>query len=271
MTHSSHYERIRVERSNGIERITLANPKRRNALGPQMTNELLLAHEAACAAEDVRVIVITGEGKVFCAGGDFAQMNVPNAPGESLRPPTESAPPIKGDYADLLLALLHSEKPVIARVNGHALGTGLGLVAACTFSVALMDAQFGTPEIHAGLFPIMVMGLLARLMSRQRLLEMMLLGEKIDAAEAARIGLVGHAVEPGELDETIRSIASQLMTKSPLAIRLGLRAFAAQEDVELARALPMLRKHFAESLNTNDAREGLTAFLEKRSPHWTGK
>ena len=133
------------------------------------------------------------------------------------------------------------------------------------------DEQFGTPEIHAGLFPMMVMGLLARVMPRQRLLEMMLLGEKIDAAEAARIGLVGHAVEPGELDETIRSIVSQLIAKSPLAVRLGLRAFAAQEDVELARALPMLRKQFAESLNTDDAREGLMAFLEKRSPHWTGK
>ncbi len=270
MTHSR-YDRIRVERSHGIERITLANPKRRNALGPQMTNELLHAHEAAIAAEDVRVIVITGEGKVFCAGGDFAQMNVPNAPGESLRPPAVSALPVKGDYADLLLALLRSEKPVIARVNGHALGTGLGLVAACTFSVALMDAQFGTPEIHAGLFPMMVMALLARIVTRQRLMEMMLLGEKIDATEAARIGLVGHAVEPGELDETIRSIASQLISKSPLAVRLGLRAFAQQEDVELAKSLPMLRKQFADSLNTDDAREGLLAFLEKRAPNWTGK
>ncbi len=269
MTQYRQYDRIRAVREDGRERITLANPKRRNALGPQMTNELLHALEDAQAADDVRVIIITGEGKVFCAGGDFAQMNT--LAGESVRPPpVGGALPVKGDYADLLLALLRCEKPVIARVNGHALGSGLGLVAACTFSVALMDAQFGTPEINAGLFPMMVMALLARVIPRRRLMEMMVLGEKIDASEAARIGLVGQTVEPGELDETVRSIEAHIITKSPLAVRLGLRAFARQEDMELERALPMLRERFAESLDTDDAREGLLAFLEKRVPSWTG-
>jgi enoyl-CoA hydratase/carnithine racemase len=271
MTHSPrHYDRIRVERDGGRERITLANPKRRNALGPQMTNELLYALEDALAADDVRVIVITGEGKVFCAGGDFAQMST--LAGESVRPPpVGGALPVKGDYADLLMALLRSDKPVVARVNGHALGSGVGLVAACTFSVALIDAQFGTPEINAGLFPMMVMALLARVVPRRRLMEMMILGEKMDASEAARIGLVGQIVEPGELDETVRSIESQILHKSPLAVRLGLRAFAAQEDKDLVEAMPMLRQRFAECLNTDDAREGLLAFLEKRAPTWRGK
>lgn len=263
------YQRIHVTRQGHRERITLAYPKRRNAIGPQMTNELLYALEDAVADDEVRVIVLTGEGNVFSAGGDFAQMPLA---GDSVRPPPlgEVLPP-KGDYADLLLALVRCEKPVIARVNGHALGGGLGLVAACTFSVALKNAQLGTPEVNAGLFPMMVMSLLARCIPRRRLLEMMVLGEKIDAREAADFGLVGQCVEPGELDETIRSIEHAILKKSPLAIRLGLRAFAAQDDVELSRALPMMRERFSEILSTDDAREGLVAFLEKREPVWQGR
>lgn len=257
------YERIRVERIHAREKITLSYPERRNVLGPRMTNELLYALEDAFADDEVRVIVITGEGKTFSAGGDFAQMGAP-AP-ESTRLPH------KGDYADLLRTVMHADKPIIARVNGHALGSGLGLVAACTFSVALMDAQFGTPEINAGLFPMMVMAMLSRVTPRRRLLEMMILGEKIDATEAARIGLIGQAVEPGELDETIRAIETQILHKSPLIVRMGLRAFAQQDDMGFDEALTMLRQRWQEVLATDDAREGQEAFLQKRTPSWQGK
>lgn len=265
------YERIRVERIGPREQIILANAKRRNALSPQMVSEVLYALEDARRDNDVRVVVITGEGKTFSAGGDLSYMN---PQGESVRPPPYGpgdALPLKGDYADLLITLLHYDKPTIARVNGHALGTGLGLMAACTFSVALTDAQLGTPEINAGLFPMMVMALLARIVPRRRFYEMMLLGEKIDAKEAERIGLIGHAVEPGELDETIREIELQLVHKSPLIVRLGLRAAAEQEDMALGKALPMLRSRLQEVLNTEDAREGLMAFLDKREPRWVGR
>src|SRR5439155_15210359 len=128
-----------VERQGAREKITLGYPKRRNAISPQMTNELLHALQNARTDDAVRIIVITGEGNVFSAGGDFMQM--PMA-GESRRP-ADPALSNKGDYADLLLALLRCDKPTIARVNGHALGSGLGIVAACTFSVALENAQFG--------------------------------------------------------------------------------------------------------------------------------
>src|SRR5215813_4221954 len=133
-----------------------------------------------------------------------------NPASQSLPPVEADRLPHKGDYGDLLMTLLQYEKPTIARVNGHALGSGLGLVAACTFSVALVDAQLGTPEINAGLFPMMVMALLARVVPRRRFYEIMLLGEKIDAKEAEHIGLIGRAVEPGELDETIRELEAQL-------------------------------------------------------------
>lgn len=264
------YQRIRVERVGSRALITLAYAKRRNALSPQMTNELLYAIEDARVDEAVRVIVITGEGKTFSAGGDLSYMT---STGESVRPPPVGEPDLamRGDYADLLLTLLRCDKPTIARVNGHALGSGLGLVAACTFSVALMDAQFGTPEINAGLFPMMIMALLARVMPRKRLLEMMLLGEKVDATEAEAMGILTRVVEPGDLDETIREIETQLVQKSPLIVKLGLRAFAAQEDLEFEQALKMLRERFSGVLETEDAHEGLAAFLEKRAPVWRGR
>jgi enoyl-CoA hydratase/carnithine racemase len=253
------YEKIRVARDGGVLTITLYNPDRRNAIGPQMTNELLYALGDAMGADDVRVVVVTGEGKAFCAGGDF----VPMGDGKMLDP--------RGDYADLLLALTRAEKPVVARVNGPAMGGGLGIVAASTFAIAASDAKLGTPEVDVGLFPMMIMAMLARLVPRRRLLQMMLLGEKFDASEALRIGLLNEVVAPEELDAAVRRTVDALQTKSPLTLRLGLRAFAEQDDMELASALPMLRGKLGEVLATDDAREGLGAFLQKRKPNWTGK
>jgi enoyl-CoA hydratase/carnithine racemase len=256
------YAKIKVTRAEGIETITLAYPERRNAIGPRMSNELLWALEDAREAADVRCIVLAGEGSVFCAGGDFAEMAAGPAP-STLAP--------RGDYADLLLALVNSDKPVVARVHGHAMGGGLGLVAASTFAVASTEARLGTPEIEVGLFPMMIMAVLSRHVPRRRLLEMMLFGEKIDADEAARLGLVNRAVSPELLDVEVQRIASLVAGKSPSTVRLGLRAFAAQDDLDLEAALPLLRERLAECLATEDAREGLMAFLEKRPPKWTGK
>jgi len=256
------YGRIKVSRDGSVETLTLSNPEKRNAIGPRMTNELLWALEDARGASEVRTIVLTGEGKAFCAGGDFAEMT--SGLGESPLPH-------KGDYADLLLALAKTDKPVVARVNGHAMGGGLGLVAASTFAVATTEARLGTPEIDVGLFPMMIMAILARHVPRRRLLEMMLMGEKLDAAEAARLGLVSRAVPAAELDAEVKKITDAVASKSPITVALGLRAFAAQEDLELERALPLLRDRLAECLATDDAREGLMAFLQKRQPRWTGK
>jgi enoyl-CoA hydratase/carnithine racemase len=253
------YERIVVTRAGSVETIALNNPPRRNAIGPQMTNELLWALEDARAAGDVRAIVLTGEGKAFCAGGDFAGANV----GDGLPP--------KGDFADLLASLCGSDKPVVARVNGDAMGGGLGIVAACTFAVASSQARFGTPEIDVGLFPMMIMAVLARHAPRRRLLEMMLLGQRFDAAEATRLGFVNRAVDPEALDAEVKAITDAIAAKSASTVRLGLRAFAAQDDLPLEQALPMLRERLAECLTTDDAREGLMAFLEKRAPRWTGQ
>ncbi len=253
------YERIKIARDGGVETIALSYAARRNAIGPRMASELLWALEDARADDDVRAIVLTGEGETFCAGGDFDEI----ASGV-----TDWKLPRKGDVTDLWLALFHSDKPVIARVNGHALGGGLGLAAASTFAIASTTARLGTPEIEVGLFPMTIMAVLARHVPRRRLLEMMLLGETFGAEEAARLGLVNRAVAPERLDAEVEAITGAIVGKSPSAVRLGLRAFAAQDDLDLEAALPMLRERLAECIATDDAREGLRAFLEKRRPRW---
>ncbi len=257
------FAKVRVAHEGAIARITLFNPERRNAIGPQMTNEMLWA--LADVAEDaaIRVVVITGEGKAFCAGGDFAQMSGGAA--------DENPLPSKGDYADLLLAMVRYEKPIVARVNGAAMGGGLGIVAASHFAIAQTDAKLGTPEIDVGIFPFMIAAVLARIVPRRALVEMMLRGQKLDAAEAQRIGIVTRVVSPENLDAEIDVLCTDLAARSPTAMRLGLRAFAAQDDLALDAALPLLRNALAEALGTDDAREGVTAFLQKRKPVWTGK
>lgn len=253
---------IRVAAEGGVLTITLHNPARRNAIGPAMVNELLYALDDAANDAAVRAVVITGAGDAFCAGGDFAQMTGGAA--------ADALPP-KGDYADLLLAMTNSPKPIVARVNGHAMGGGLGLVAASHFAVGARGAKLGTPEINVGLFPMMIMAVLQRVVPRRRLLEMMLFGERMEADEAASSGLLNRAVDAAELDAAVKKITDQIGEKSPITIKLGLEAFAAQDDLDLETALPMLRDRLGACLATDDAREGLMAFLQKRKPVWTGK
>jgi enoyl-CoA hydratase/carnithine racemase len=244
-----------------VATITLNNPARRNAIGPRMVNELLYALEDAAAQDAVRAVVLTGEGKAFCAGGDFAQMTGGAA--------SDELPP-KGDYADLMLAMVRYPKPLIARVNGHAMGGGLGLAAACHFAIGSTEAKLGTPEVNVGLFPMMIMAVLRRIMPHRRMVQMMLLGERLSGEEAVAAGLLQRAVAPAELDQAVDELAASLMEKSPLTLQLGLEALAAQEALELSEALPLLRTRLGQCLATDDAREGLTAFLEKRTPRWSG-
>jgi enoyl-CoA hydratase/carnithine racemase len=256
------YRAIVANVADGVATLTLNRPQKRNAIGTEMVNELCWALADAHADERVRSVVLTGAGDAFCAGGDFSQMTAGGG---------ESPLPHKGDYRDLLLALWHATKPVVARVNGHAMGGGLGLVAASTFAIASSEAKLGTPEINVGLFPFMIMAVLERVMPRRRLVEMMLFGERLSAADAHAVGLVNAVAPPEELDAAVKRYTDRIAEKSPSTIRLGLEAMRDTEELSLPDKLPVLSERLGRCLATDDAREGLMAFLEKRPPKWTGR
>jgi len=255
------YQTILASAADGVATLTLNVPERKNPLGPLMVNELLWALDDAQADESIRVVVLTGAGKAFSAGGDLKQMSAGD--GTALEP--------KGDYVDLLLRFGSLGKPTIARVPGYAMGGGLGLVASCDFAVACESAILGTPEIRRGLFPMMIMAVLQRVVPRRQLMNMMLLGERMSAEEALRVGLLSHVVPDEALDEKVGALARSLASQSPTALRMGLAAFHAQADLPLPDALPHLRDQLFALLGTQDAQEGLRAFLEKREPRWTGR
>jgi enoyl-CoA hydratase/carnithine racemase len=257
------YRAIAVSVDGPNATITLNRPERKNPLGPEMVNELLWALDDCKDDAAVRAVVITGAGSAFSGGGDLKQM----AGGDGGPAPLET----KGDYVDLLQRFTTMGKPTIARVNGVAMGGALGIIAACDFAIAAASAQLGTPEIKRGLFPMMIMAVLRRVVSKRRLMELMLTGEPISADEAARIELVNRAVPDAELDTAVKSLADKLAAQSPTAMRMGLAAWHAQADRDLATSLPMLRDQLFAILGTEDAREGLTAFMQKRAPVWTGR
>lgn len=256
------FRTIRVELADSVATLTLNKPERKNPLGTEMVNELCYALDDCREASEVRVIVLTGAGNAFSAGGDLQQM---------IRGDAEAVLPHRGDYAELLLRFPKLGKPTIARIPGVAMAGALGLIASCDFAIACESAKLGTPEIKRGLFPMMIMAVLRRVVSRRRLLEMVLLGETISAREAERIELVSKAVSNDQLDREVAELASKLAAQSPSAMRLGLSAFHAQADQDLETALPFLRDELVKILGTEDAREGVMAFLEKRAPKWIGR
>jgi enoyl-CoA hydratase/carnithine racemase len=252
---------VLYEVRGAVARVTLNRPEKRNPLGASTIGELIAALESARADDAVRAIVITGAGKVFSAGGDLSAMGSPSGGGTR----------IAGTLPELFLLMTKVGKPIVAMVNGHAMAGGLGLVAACDLAIASDEAEFATPEINVGLWPMMIMALIFRSVGRKRGLELVMTGDRIKADEAVRVGLVNRAVPRDRLEDEVAALCAKLTAKSPKVMALGLAGFHATADEPLEPALGELQRRFLEVLATDDAREGLTAFLEKRAPVWTGK
>jgi enoyl-CoA hydratase len=248
------YRTITVDDSGPVARITLNLPDKRNPISPAMCGELV----AALRGVRGNVVILTGAGKVFSAGGDLAGMAAP-----SDHPPAT--------LVELLVAMHELGKPIIAMVNGPALAGGLGLMVACDLVVASDAATFGTTEIAVGLWPMMITAELTRSVGRKRVLEMMLTGAKLSAAEALACGLVTRVVPHDELERATMALAYELAARSPIVMQLGLRAFYRSQDMELEPQLQYLQGELARVLATDDAKEGITAFLTKREPRWSGR
>ena len=254
---------LRYDAAAGVATITIDDPERRNPLTNETMAELARAVRGATEDPAVRVIVITGAGeRAFSAGGDLAGgfVDAPLADHGA-----------RGALAELFRLMRRSGKPVVARVNGHALGGGFGLAAACDIAIAADDATFGTPEITVGLWPMMISAVLLPLVPRKALMEMMLTGRRVSAAEAHRLGIVSRVVPRAELDGAVAETAATLLSLSPAALALGKEALYAAWDMDFDTALDHLHTGLTSIASTEDAAEGVAAFQEKREPEWKGR
>jgi enoyl-CoA hydratase len=257
------FKHLLYGRRNAVATITINRPDNRNALSAETVAEIREALEQAKGDPHVRVIVITGAGKVFCAGADLNSFR-------SEQPELDRYFQ-RRHLADLFLEMTELGKPTIARVNGHALAGGFGLVAACDLAIAASDAQFGMPEVNVGVFPMMIMAIVFRNVPRKAGMELMLTGRRIDASEAARIGLINRHVPDGQLDAEVDVLAAELAKKSPIGMRLGLEAFYRMQDMSFPSAIAYLQDQLALLGLSDDLKEGVNAFFEKREPRFTGK
>ncbi|HET9125708.1 MAG TPA: enoyl-CoA hydratase-related protein [Solirubrobacteraceae bacterium] len=248
----------------GIATITLDDPDRRNALSDAMLDGLIGAFERARAEADVRCVVLaSSHATVFSSGGDLDGFTA-EVPLAHKHLATERFPRLFTLIASL-------DKPTVCAARGHVLAGALGLALACDLIVASDRATFGTPEINVGVFPFMIMALIYRNVGRKKTNELLLLGERIDAQSAERIGIVNRVVPDDEFDAAVADWAEKLAAKSPLLMRLGKEAMFRQQDMAWADALEFLHAQLTLAFATDDIREGVRAFFEKREPVWRGR
>lgn len=257
------YENILYDVADGVATITLNQPDKRNALSHGMLDDLLAAFADAQQDEAVRVVVLTGAGKVFSAGGDLT--------GFSLDTPLVHKYYATTRFLDLFRLIAELGKPTICKANGHVVAGGLGVALACDLVVASDDAKFSTPEINIGLFPFMIMAVIYRNVPRKKVNEMLLLGERLTAEEAVTHGLINKAVPRDELDAATDEWAKKLAGKAPVVMRLGHDSMINQQDMPYFSALEYLHTQFSVALSTEDVIEGAMAFFEKREPQWKGR
>jgi enoyl-CoA hydratase/carnithine racemase len=252
----------------GVARITINRPERRNAMSWEVMRGLRTTISAAAQDREVRVVVLAGAGEdAFCAGADLGKMTGADDPEAGMLSVHEE----RGVLADVFEALWRLGKPTVARVQGFALAGGFGLALACDLVVASERARFGAPEINVGLWPYMITVPLVRSMPPKQALELMLTGRMVDAAEGLRLGFVTKVVSHAELDGAVSDLAEALAAKSPAAMKLGRDAFYAVWDMAAPDALAHLHAMLSLTAQTDDAAEGIAAFLEKRAPRWRGR
>jgi enoyl-CoA hydratase len=257
------YATLRYEVADGVATIALDQPESRNALSDALLDDLLAAFEAARDDDAVRCVVLRStHEKVFSAGGDLG--------GFAAEAPLVHKHAAIDRFPRLFRLIGELGKPTLCAANGHVLAGALGLALACDLVVARDGATFGTPEINVGVFPFMIMALIFRNVPRKKANELLLLGERIDAQEAQRLGIVNRVVAADEFESAVADWASKLAAKSPVLMRLGKDAMFRSQDMAFADALEYLRHNLSLAFSTDDIREGVSAFFEKREPKWTG-
>jgi enoyl-CoA hydratase/carnithine racemase len=254
---------VRYDVSNGRATVTIDDPERRNPISVDTMRGLLEATREAVSDSNVGVIVYTGAGnQAFSAGGDLAGSFADDPIGLHRA---------RGDLAELFRQMTGGGKPTVARVNGHALAGGFGLAVACDITICVEEAKLGMPEVEVGLWPMMISAILVRTIPRKAAFELMVTGRIIDPHEAQRLGAVTRVVSRDDLDPAVDEVVDSLLIKSPGALLIGKDAFQGMAELDFDTALDRLQGGLTEITMTDDASEGVAAFMEKRDPHWSGR
>jgi methylglutaconyl-CoA hydratase len=254
---------VALEREGVVARVVLDRPEKRNAFDDHLARALREAFEGLSADRSVRVVVLAGRGPVFCAGGDLDWMRraADYAPERNL----EDA----ADFQRAFEAIDRCPKPVVARVQGPAIGGGCGLVAACDIAVVSEEAVFSLPEVRLGIVPGVVAPLVLRRIGPGEARRLFLTGERIDAAEARRIGLVHRVVPAASLDTEVARVVGELLLGAPDGQRRAKELIRALERATThEEASERARRAIADARASEDGREGIRAFLERRKPRW---
>ena len=252
-----------TEKRGPVQWIAINRPERRNAMNDAVIAGISAGFTDAINDPDMRAVVLTGVGdKAFCAGADLSS----------------GSGSFKYDYSKVGLNFVQLMKqardltlPLIARVNGHAMAGGMGMLGMCDMAIAADHARFGMPEVKVGIFPMQIMAVLQRLIPSRKLYEMALTGEPIAAHEALDIGLLNYVVPESELDAKVEWLLSRLLDKSPTAIRRGKYAMRTTEQLNFDQSAVFMEAQIGTLALTEDAAEGRQAFIEKRAPTWTGR
>ena len=263
-THSDAEDNVLLRHNaRDIAWLTLNRPKAYNALSSDLMSELISSLNSIANERDIKVVVIKGAGKGFCAGHDLQEMKVNN--NETF---------LENFFAQccvLMQAIVNLPQPVIAQVHGTAAAAGCQLVASCDLAFADDKATFATPGVNIGLFCSTPMVAVSRKINRKKMMEMLLLGDKIDSKTAVEHGLINRRVPGKFLNEAVSEVANKIASKSPLTLKIGKEAFYKQLEMPLSEAYEYTSKVMIQNMQARDAEEGISAFIEKRLPVWTGK
>ncbi len=257
------YRTIRLEQDErGVARLTLARPDKHNALDAEMIDELHHAADALATDEKVRVVVLTGEGRSFCAGGDI----------NWFRRSAEADPPTRAREGERLARMLHRlatlPRPLIGRINGQAFGGGVGMISVCDITVGDASARFGLTEVRLGLVPATIAPHVVRRIGAANARKVMLSGALFDAMQAERIGLIDEVVATEDLDDRIEAIVADHLEAAPGAVALTKELIGWVAEHSLDEALPRTARLLARVWESAEGQAGIHAFLEKRLPPW---